>query len=151
MGGHSIGELGDNADAEIRKIARSFKEDRRAWFLERLRELNGQGFAPEGFDLERCVEVKVEKKPFALFAFSASSYQGGARSALHPPKSFALSVEDSDVSPGYGELAPARVVAVRLSGEIPVRLWTAVLVLGGGGVPTLGAPATGEGVQEGRE
>jgi len=37
---NAIGELGDNADAEIRKIARRFKEGRRAWFRERLRDLN---------------------------------------------------------------------------------------------------------------
>jgi AcrR family transcriptional regulator len=36
---NAIGELGDNADAEIKKIARQFKEGRRAWFRDRLREL----------------------------------------------------------------------------------------------------------------
>jgi AcrR family transcriptional regulator len=36
---NAIGELGGNAEAEIRKIARTFKEGRRAWFRERLREL----------------------------------------------------------------------------------------------------------------
>jgi AcrR family transcriptional regulator len=36
---NAIGELGDNADAEIRKIARAFKDGRRAWFRDRLREL----------------------------------------------------------------------------------------------------------------
>jgi AcrR family transcriptional regulator len=36
---NAIGELGDNAAAGIKKIARSFKEGRRAWFRDRLREL----------------------------------------------------------------------------------------------------------------
>ena len=36
---NAIGELGDNADAEIKRIAREFKESRRAWFRDRLREL----------------------------------------------------------------------------------------------------------------
>jgi AcrR family transcriptional regulator len=37
---NAIGELGDNADAEIKRIARAFKESRRAWFRDRLRELD---------------------------------------------------------------------------------------------------------------
>jgi len=37
---NAIGELGDNADGEIKKIARTFKEDRRSWFRDRLRTLN---------------------------------------------------------------------------------------------------------------
>jgi AcrR family transcriptional regulator len=36
---NAIGELGDNAEADIRKIARGFKEGRHAWFRDRLREL----------------------------------------------------------------------------------------------------------------
>ena len=36
---NAIGELGDNADAEIKRIAREFKESRRAWFCDRLHEL----------------------------------------------------------------------------------------------------------------
>jgi AcrR family transcriptional regulator len=36
---NAIGELGDNAEAEIKRIAREFKEGRRAWFRDRLREL----------------------------------------------------------------------------------------------------------------
>ena len=36
---NAIGELGDNAEAEIKRIAREFKENRRVWFRERLREL----------------------------------------------------------------------------------------------------------------
>jgi len=37
---NAIGELGDNADREIRRIARDFKETRRKWFRDRLRELD---------------------------------------------------------------------------------------------------------------
>jgi Heparinase II/III-like protein len=74
------------------------------------------GFAPEGFDASRCVEVRVDGKPFALFAFAASL-------------PFELSVDDTDVSPGYAERTGARVVMVRCAGEVPARIWTAVLVL----------------------
>jgi len=37
---NAIGELGDNADREIKRIARDFKETRRKWFRERLMELD---------------------------------------------------------------------------------------------------------------
>ena len=74
------------------------------------------GFAPEGFDASRCVEVSVDGKPFALFAFAATS-------------SFELFVDETDVSPGYAERAPARAVTVRCASEVPARIWTAVLVL----------------------
>ena len=37
---NAIGELGDNADRDIKRIARDFKEARRIWFRERLRELD---------------------------------------------------------------------------------------------------------------
>jgi AcrR family transcriptional regulator len=36
---NAIGELGDNAGVEIKRIARDFKEGRRAWFRDRLHEL----------------------------------------------------------------------------------------------------------------
>jgi len=84
--------------------------------LRALAALSPGGFAPDGFDAARCVEVRVGGKPFALFAFAATS-------------SFELFVEDSDVSPGYAERAPARIVTLRLRGEVPARIWTAVLVL----------------------
>src|SRR5438445_6931142 len=58
--------------------------------LRALAALSPGGFAPDGFDAARCVEVRVGGKPFALFAFAATS-------------SFELFVEDSDVSPGYAE------------------------------------------------
>ena len=74
------------------------------------------GFAPEGFDVSRCVEVRVSGKSFALFAFAATL-------------PFELSIAETDVSPGYAERAPARVVTVRCAGEVPARIWTAVLVL----------------------
>jgi AcrR family transcriptional regulator len=37
---NAIGELGDSADRDIKRIARDFKEARRTWFRERLRELD---------------------------------------------------------------------------------------------------------------
>jgi hypothetical protein len=74
------------------------------------------GFAPDGFDVSRGVEVRVDGKPFALFAFAATS-------------TFELSVDETDVSPGYAERAPARVVTLRCAGDVPIRIWTAVLVL----------------------
>lgn len=82
----------------------------------RMKEEAPAGFAPEGFDSARCVEVKVVGKPFALFAFAATS-------------SFELSIAETDVSPGYAERAPARVVTLRCAGEVPARIWTCVLVL----------------------
>jgi hypothetical protein len=82
----------------------------------RLRAQAPAGFAPEGFDASRCVEVRVDGKPFALFAFAASLR-------------FELSVDETDVSPGYAERIPARVITLRCQGEMPARIWTAVLVL----------------------
>jgi len=84
--------------------------------LRRLQAEAPAGFAPEGFDASRCVEVRVDGKPFALFAFAASLR-------------FELSVDETDVSPGYAERTPARAVTLRCAGEVPARIWTAVLVL----------------------
>ena len=36
---------------------------------------------------------------------------------------------ETDVSPGYAELRPARTILLELSGEVPARLFTAVLFL----------------------
>jgi hypothetical protein len=74
------------------------------------------GFAPEGFDASRCVEVRVDGTPFALFAFAASL-------------PFELSVDETDVSPGYAERTCACEILVRCAGEVPARIWTAVIVL----------------------
>ncbi|HYV65687.1 MAG TPA: heparinase II/III family protein, partial [Myxococcales bacterium] len=84
--------------------------------LLRLREESPAGFAPDGYDATRCVEVRVGGKPFALFAFAATL-------------PFELSVEETDVSPGYAERTAAREVLLRCTGEVPARIWTAVLVL----------------------
>ena len=92
---------------------------RRAAVPEELRRINAQapaGFAPEGFDAVRCVEVRVDGKPFALFAFAASL-------------PFELSVDETDVSPGYAERLAARLVTLRCEGHVPARIWTCVLVL----------------------
>ena len=104
--------------------------------MARLRELPEQGYAPDGFDATRAVEVVVNRAPFALFAFAATL-------------PFHLSVEDSDVSPGYAERTPARTIALRLAGKVPASIWTAVLVLAGEGMPsfdgaTKGVPPSGE-------
>jgi hypothetical protein len=86
--------------------------------LRRLQAEAPAGFAPDGFDVSRAVEVRVDGKAFALFAFAATS-------------TFELSVDETDVSPGYAERAPARVVTLRCAGDVPMRIWTAVLVLDG--------------------
>lgn len=82
----------------------------------RLTELRGRGFAPDGFDLERCVEVRAKGRPAALFCFGASL-------------PFEVSLEATDVSPGYGELSPARQITLRAAGEVPCELTCAILVL----------------------
>jgi hypothetical protein len=91
----------------------------RAAAPDELRRIQAQapaGFAPEGFDASRCVEVRVGGKPFALFAFAASLR-------------FELSLDETDVSPGYAERTPARVVTLRCGGEVPARIWACALVL----------------------
>ena len=98
--------------------------------MARLRELPEQGYAPDGFDATRAVEVVVNGAPFALFAFAASL-------------PFHLSVEDSDVSPGYAERTPARTIALRLAGKVPASIWTAVLVLAGEGMPSFDGATKG--------
>jgi hypothetical protein len=84
--------------------------------VRRIQAQTPAGFAPEGFDASPCVEVRVDGKPFALFAFAASLR-------------FELSVDETDVSPGYAERTPARVLTLRCAGEVPARIWSAVLVL----------------------
>jgi hypothetical protein len=95
-----------------------------------LRDFPEQASAPDGFDPTRVVEVSVGGAPFALFAFAASL-------------PFHVSVEDSDVSPGYAERTPARTIALRLSGKAPVKIWTAVLVLAGEGMPSFDGATKG--------
>jgi hypothetical protein len=77
----------------------------------RLEELHDCGFA-FGYDLSRCVEVGGR----VLFAFGATL-------------PWTLSIEQTDVSPGYAEKKPARCLALRLRGAAPLRLFTAVLFL----------------------
>jgi hypothetical protein len=89
-----------------------------------------QASAPDGFDPTRVVEVSVGGAPFALFAFAASL-------------PFHVSVEDSDVSPGYAERTPARTIALRLSGKVPAKIWTAVLVLAGEEMPSFDGATKG--------
>jgi hypothetical protein len=89
-----------------------------------LRQLPEHGFAPDGFDAMQAVEVGVGGAPFALFAFAAAV-------------PFQVSVDDSDVSPGYGERVPARTITLRMAGRMPVKVWTAILMLAGEGMRSL--------------
>jgi hypothetical protein len=79
--------------------------------IARLETLHDAGLS-FGYDPRRCVEVRGA----ALFAFGATL----------PWK---LSILESDTSPGYAELRPARTLLLELRGEIPARLFTAVLFL----------------------
>jgi hypothetical protein len=81
----------------------------------RLEKLHDAGLS-FGYDLRRCVAVRRQGKEVALFAFGATL----------PWK---LSILESDTSPGYAELRPARTILLDLSGEVPARLFTAVLIL----------------------
>jgi hypothetical protein len=91
-------------------VQRAATEEERA----RLEVLHEKGFA-FGFDGARCVAVRAGGKEIALFAFGATL-------------PWRLSIANTDVSPGYAERAEARVIALRLQGEVPARLFTAVLV-----------------------
>ena len=81
----------------------------------RLEELHDEGHG-YGYDLSRCVAVRDARgKELALFAFGATLL-------------WQLLVTETDTSPGYAERAPARLIALKLSGAVPVRIFTAVLV-----------------------
>src|SRR5207244_3750919 len=79
--------------------------------IARLERLHDAGLS-FGYDMVRCVEVRGA----ALFAFGATL----------PWK---LSILESDISPGYAELHPSRTLLIESKGEIPARLFTAVLFL----------------------
>ena len=69
------------------------------------------------YDGNRCVAVRdATGKELALFAFGATL-------------AWQLSISETDVSPGYAEKTPARLVALKLEGPVPVRIFTAALVL----------------------
>lgn len=69
------------------------------------------------YDLNRCVLVRNSTgREIALFAFGATL-------------AWRLSVTETDISPGYAEKAPARLIALQLSGTVPARIFTATLVL----------------------
>ena len=84
--------------------------------LARLEELRLRGFARDRYAPERCIEVSAGGRPVALFCFGGSL-------------PFELSLEATDVSPGYGELLPARQITLRAAGEVPCALSCAILVL----------------------
>jgi hypothetical protein len=81
----------------------------------RLLELHDDGLA-FGYDAVRCVAVRFKGEDVALFAFGATL----------PWK---LSVIDTDTSPGYAEKISAKLVQLDLAGNVPARLFTAVLFL----------------------
>ncbi len=82
----------------------------------RLEQLQACRAVPLPLDARRCIEVAVEGKAIALFAFGGSL-------------EYELSIEETDVSPGYGELKPARCLHVRAAGRAPATLCCAVLFL----------------------
>ena len=84
--------------------------------LARLEELRLRGFARDRYAPERCIEISAGGRPVALFCFGGSL-------------PFELSLEATDVSPGYGELLPARQITLRAAGEVPCALSCAILVL----------------------
>ena len=69
------------------------------------------------YEGNRCVAVRdANGKELALFAFGATL-------------PWQLSVAETDISPGYAEKAPARLVALKLRGALPARIFTATLML----------------------
>ena len=88
--------------------------------IARLGQLGPGRILPLELDTSRCVEVLAtgpdgEPRCVALFAFGATL-------------PWALTIEDEDVSPGYGELKPARCLRLRLAGEMPATIATVVLL-----------------------
>jgi hypothetical protein len=81
----------------------------------RFEELHDAGLS-FGYDAKRCVVVRAGGEDLALFAFGATL-------------PWALSVSDTDISPGYAEKISAKEVALELLGSAPARLFTAVLFL----------------------
>ena len=82
----------------------------------RLSDLRPRLLSPEPLDAERCFEVTAEGRPAALFAFGATL-------------PFDLALTPTDTSPGYGELAPARLITLRCAGEVPSTLSCVILIL----------------------
>lgn len=77
----------------------------------RLEKLHDAGLA-FGYDTTRCVAVG----DVALFAFGATL-------------PWRLSLNETDVSPAYGEKISARSIVLDFAGSVPARLFTAVLFL----------------------
>ena len=69
-------------------------------------------------DAQRCVAVRQDGAEIALFAFGATL-------------PWTLGITETDVSPGYAEKQPAKLISLDLSGAVPARLFTAVLFLRG--------------------
>lgn len=82
----------------------------------RFEELHRHGFA-FGLDTARCVSVRdASGAEVALFAFGATL-------------PFTLSLDSTDVSPGYAEKRLATRIQLELFGAAPARIFTAVLRL----------------------
>jgi len=79
----------------------------------RLQELERRGLT-SAIDLQRCVAVA-----------------GGALLAFGATLPWTLSLQRTDVSPGYWEKRPAHCIAVTLSGKAPAQLFTVILKLPG--------------------
>jgi AcrR family transcriptional regulator len=84
---NAIGELGDNADREIRRIARDFKETRRSWFRERLREL----------DVTNADEIATQLAILVDGAIAASVVRGDKSAARAAKQMARLLLENAGV------------------------------------------------------
>lgn len=56
---NAIGELGDNADRDIKRIARQFKESRLMWFRDRLRELKVEAAEELAAQLQMLIDGAI--------------------------------------------------------------------------------------------
>ena len=110
--GHGAHQIALRWHVPQTEVAQRPASEAEAARLERLHDA-GLSF---GYDLQRCVAVSQEGREVALFAFGATL-------------PWRLSMIETDVSPGYAELRPARTILLELSGEVPARLFTAVLFL----------------------
>ncbi len=71
---NALGELGDGADPEVRRVAREFKEGRLAWFRDRLRELRVKNVE----ELATQLQILVDG---AIAAYVARADTSAARAA----------------------------------------------------------------------
>jgi Heparinase II/III-like protein/Heparinase II/III N-terminus len=109
-GEHAIASRLFTPHTKVRQRAASEEE------AQRLEALHQHGFS-FGFDTQRCVSISDgEGREMALIAFGATA-------------PWTLSLEPTDVSPGYAERRPATRVQLEMFSSIPARIFTAVLRL----------------------